>query len=203
MLSRKLFTAAIVAGLMSVGTAAQAHDGEHHEPVKPVTSGKPVYLTAFLNGAKEVPTPGGPAVGDTDGFAQALVKIQGNQVSFGLKWRGISAPTAGHIHAGAAGANGPVNVGFFGQALATSLRAGVGTVTVADPAIIESLKKNPQAFYANIHTAEFPGGAVRGQFQKTKPFNVESVLEPRRDPRGRRRRRPGGSGARWPARRRR
>lgn len=176
MLSRKLFTAAIVAGLVSVGATAQAHEGEHTGTAKPDTSGDAVYLTARLNGANEVPTPGGPAVGDKDGFARAFVKIQGNQVSFGLKWRGISAPTAGHIHAGAAGVNGPVSVGFFGQALASSLRAGVGTVTVDDPAILKSLKKNPRQFYANLHNADFPGGAVRGQFQKTKPFDVESVL---------------------------
>jgi CHRD domain-containing protein len=179
MLSRKLFTAAIVAGLIGVGAPGQAHDGpggEHGGSATPSSSGKAVYLTAELNGANEVPTPGGPAVGDPNGHAQAFVKIQGNQVSFGLKWRGIAAPTAGHIHAGAAGANGPVSVGFFGQALAPSVRAAVGTVTVADAAVIESIKTNPGAFYANIHTAEFPGGAVRGQFEKAKPFDVESVL---------------------------
>ncbi len=180
MLRKKLFTAVIAAGLIGVGAPAQAHDGEHggeHDgSATPSSSGKAVYLTAELNGANEVPTPGGPAVGDPNGHAQAYVKIQGNQVSFGLKWRGIAAPTAGHIHAGGAGANGPVSVGFFGQALAPSVRAGVGTVTVADAAVIESIKNNPGAFYANIHTAEFPGGAVRGQFHKAKPFDVESVL---------------------------
>ena len=181
MLNRLLFTAVIVAGLIGVGAPAQAHDGEHGESAKPSTSapntsGKAVYLTARLNAANEVPTPGGPAVNDPNGHARAYVKIQGNQVSFGLKWRGIAAPTAGHIHAGAAGANGPVSVGFFGQALAPSVRAAVGTVTVADAAVIESIKKNPGKFYANIHTAEFPGGAVRGQFHKTKAFDVKSVL---------------------------
>ena len=45
--------------------------------------------------------------------------------------------------------------------------------TVADAAVIESIKKNPGKFYANIHTAEFPGGAVRGQFHKTKAFDVK------------------------------
>ncbi len=181
MRSRKLFTATVVAALMSVGAPAQAHDGEHTEAAKPSTSapnknGKAVYLTARLNGANEVPTPGGPAVNDPNGHARAYVKIQGNQVSFGLKWRNIAAPTAGHIHAGGTRVNGPVNVGFFGQALAPSVRAAVGTVTVADAAVIESLKKNPGQFYANIHTAEFPGGAVRGQFHKTNPFDVKSVL---------------------------
>ena len=176
MLSRKLFTAAIVAGLVSVGAPAHAHGGEHAAAAKPSTSGKAVYLTARLNGANEVPTPGGPAVGDPDGRARAYVKIQGNQVSFGIKWRGIAAPTAGHIHAGSAGANGPVSVGLFGQAISPTVRAAVGTVTVADTALLESIKKNPAKFYANIHTSEFPGGAVRGQFHKSKSFDLHSVL---------------------------
>ena len=56
------------------------------------------------------------------------------------------------------------------------MRAAVGTLTVADAAVIGSIKKNPAQFYANIHTAEFPGGAVRGQFHKTSPFDLRSLV---------------------------
>jgi hypothetical protein len=180
MLSKNLFSAVVVAGLIGVGVPAQAHDGEHvGEPggsATPSSRGKAVYLVAELNGANEVPTPGGPAVGDPNGHALALVKIRGNRVSFGLQWRGTAAPTAGHIHAGAAGANGPVSVGFFGQALPLSVRAALGTVTVADAAVIEAIKDNPGGFYVNIDTADFPGGAVRGQLQTAMPLHMESVL---------------------------
>jgi len=32
-----------------------------------------------------------------------------------------------------------------------------------DPALIKQIRDEPKGFYLNIHTAEFPGGAVRGQ----------------------------------------
>ncbi|WP_372347744.1 CHRD domain-containing protein [Streptomyces sp. KL116D] len=41
-----------------------------------------------------------------------------------------------------------------------------GTVTVKDSALLGRLKADPGAFYANLHTAEFPGGAVRGQLHR-------------------------------------
>jgi hypothetical protein len=137
-----------------------------------------VYFGAALNGRNEVRgAPGSPAVGDPDGKAVELLRIQGNQVSFALKWQGISAPTAGHIHLGATGTNGAVEIPFFGSAVPGNLTAAVGKVTVGDVALLNSIKSNPAGFYANIHTAEFPGGAVRGQLNKlTKPVDLNSVL---------------------------
>jgi hypothetical protein len=163
--------------LTAFGSTASAHPG--HEPAPspgnngsppaatPVdTSGSATFLVAELNGRNEVPVAGGPAVGDQDGKAKQIVKIQGNQVSFSIAWKGIAAPTAAHIHEGKAGANGAVKVPFFGAGLPGTLDTVVGKVTVDDKALLDSLKKNPGNFYANLHTAEFPGGAVRAQFRK-------------------------------------
>src|SRR5439155_21661728 len=97
--------------------------------------------------------------------------------SFAMKWRGIGAPTAGHVHAGAAGVNGAVKIGFFGAALPDTLNAAVGSVTVTDTALLDALKTTPGDFYANLHTAEFSGGAVRGQFHKVAhPVDLFGVL---------------------------
>jgi hypothetical protein len=94
-----------------------------------------------------------------------------------MKWKGIAAPTAGHIHLGATGVNGAVKVPFFGAALPNTLTAAVGTVTVTEPGLLDSIKSNPGGFYANIHTGEFPGGAVRGQLHKvTHPVDLNSFL---------------------------
>ncbi|MEY9963548.1 hypothetical protein ABIA33_001581 [Streptacidiphilus sp. MAP12-16] len=134
--------------------------------VTPDTSGTAVYLAASLIGRNEVPVAGKPKVGDPDGRAVELLRIQGNQVSFALSWKGIAAPTEAHVHLGAKGVNGKVEIALFATALPGSLNSVTGTVTVADRALLASLRSDPGAFYANIHTAEFPGGAVRGQLHR-------------------------------------
>ncbi|MEV2253071.1 CHRD domain-containing protein [Streptomyces sp. NPDC050147] len=133
-----------------------------------------------MNGANEVPAPGGPAVGDKDGRALEFIKVEGDKVSVSVKWRGTGKPTALHIHQGAKGTNGGVKVDFtelLGKSESESESKGkgkgkgksrllTGTVKVDDAALLGQLKADPGSFYANLHTAEFPGGAVRGQLHK-------------------------------------
>ncbi|MGW8380054.1 CHRD domain-containing protein [Streptomyces sp. ODS28] len=118
-----------------------------------------------LDGADEVPVPGGPAVGDKDGKALAVMRVQGDRVSFRFTFRGIAAPTAGHVHEGAKGQNGPVRIAFFTKEQPGGGHSVSGTVRVTDGALLERLRTEPRNFYFNLHTAEFPGGAVRGQVQ--------------------------------------
>ncbi|MFG2649851.1 CHRD domain-containing protein [Streptomyces sp. NPDC048436] len=131
-------------------------------------------FVASLNGANEVPVQGGPAVGDKDGRALEFVRVEGDKVSVTVKWRGTGKPTALHLHQGAKGTNGGIKVDFTkllstkgtgSEATGKSHRV-TGTVTVDDAALLAELKTNPGGFYANLHTAEFPGGAVRGQLHK-------------------------------------
>jgi hypothetical protein len=174
--------AAAVLGTVGALAAAQialAHDEQGAPPGSaPADASSPAtFLVASLNGRNEIPVPGGPAVADPDGQALAVVRIKGNQVSFAIAWKGLAPLTAGHIHLGAAGTNGAVKVPFFGTGLSDNLTAATGTVTVSDTTLLESLTSNPTGFYANLHTAEFPGGAVRGQLHKTtKAIDLTSVL---------------------------
>jgi hypothetical protein len=168
--------AAVVAG----GTAALAHGTQDHVS-QTVPASAPadaaMFFAAALNGRNEIPVAGGPAVGDPDGQAVELLRIKGNQVSFAIKWKNIGAPTAGHIHVGVSGANGAVQIPFFGAGISDNLEAVTGSVTVTDHALLDSLKSNPAGFYVNLHTAAFPGGAVRGQLHAiTHPVDLTSVL---------------------------
>jgi hypothetical protein len=140
-------------------------------------TGDAVFLAADLSGKNEVPANDGKKVGDQDGKAIEVIRIKGNTVSFAVTYKGIGAPVASHIHAGAEGANGAVKVPFFATALPDTVSAATGTVTVDDPAVLDGLKNNPEQFYANLHTAEFNGGAVRGQFKKLdKAVDLQRVL---------------------------
>ncbi|MGW7414800.1 CHRD domain-containing protein [Streptomyces sp. NPDC054863] len=157
------------------------------------------FFAASLNGANEVPTPGGPAVGDRDGVALEFVKVRGDVVSFAVKWRGIDRPSALHIHRGDRGVNGGIKVDFTEQlgrggsghggsghggsgrgASGRGASGGTasGSVRVKDRAVLEALKANPTSFYANLHTRQFPGGAVRGQLHKvTNSFDFGRAPE--------------------------
>ena len=115
-------------------------------------------LTATLTGAAEVPGPG-----DADGAGTAVVTLnQGqNEVCFELSVSNIAPATAAHIHAGAAGAAGDVVVTL------TPPKDGSSKGCVSTTAeVIKNIRQNAANFYVNVHNAEFPDGAVRGQLSK-------------------------------------
>ncbi|WP_030945251.1 CHRD domain-containing protein [Streptomyces sp. NRRL S-646] len=123
-------------------------------------------LAASLRGANEVPVAGGPAVGDKDGAALEFIKVQDDKVSVAVTWRGTGKPTMLHIHQGAKGTNGGVKVDFTDLLKNSKRHSVTGTVEVKDAGLLAALKSDPGSFYANLHTTEFPGGAVRGQLHK-------------------------------------
>ena len=40
-----------------------------------------------------------------------------------------------------------------------------GTVVV-EKELVKEIRKNPEAYYVNVHNAAYPSGAVRGQLSK-------------------------------------
>ena len=116
-------------------------------------------FTISLSGAAEVPGPG-----DTDGTGTAEIRLnQGqNQVCFELTVSSIATATAAHIHEGAVDAAGPVVV-----TLTTPAANGKSKGCVdATADLIKRIRQTPENFYVNVHNADFPDGAVRGQLAK-------------------------------------
>jgi hypothetical protein len=146
------------------GTGTSGKNSKHAGTFTKPASGRAVTFAATLTGANEVPVAGGPAVNDPDGKAVALVKVKGDRVTFALQWKGF-VPSLGHIHQGAAGQNGAVKVPLFGTAMPDTVHSAAGQVAVTDAELAKSIRTDPQAFYVNLHSAEFPGGAVRGQLE--------------------------------------
>ena len=109
---------------------------------------------ADLNGANES---GG---GDPDGSGIARVETNDtlNTVCADLEVRDIGIVTAAHIHRGAAGENGPPVVTLDPPDDNDSDDCD----TVSDD-LIDEIRRNPGGFYVNIHTADYPNGAIRGQ----------------------------------------
>jgi hypothetical protein len=116
-------------------------------------------LTATLTGAAEVPGPGDP-----DGTGEAVITLNQGRglVCFQLTVANIAPATASHIHRGSAGVAGPVVVGLTPPPSSGSS----SNCVFADPDLIKEIRQNPENYYVNVHNAQFPAGAVRGQLSK-------------------------------------
>jgi CHRD domain len=113
---------------------------------------------AVLTGSQEVPPT------NTAGFGNATVRFTDAthiEVTINVANLG-SAINNFHIHENSAGANGPVVVNLIGLGGAFVNGKMTGTFPI-DPAVAARLIAHPETFYVNVHTTQFPGGAVRGQ----------------------------------------
>jgi hypothetical protein len=117
-----------------------------------------ITLHATLTGAAEIPGPGDP---DGTGTVQIVGNV-GRQTLTTLCYRlsvaGIGTPTAAHIHQAPAGVAGPIVV-----PLDPPIDGSSSGCVRADPDLVKDILTNPEKYYVNVHNAEFPAGALRGQ----------------------------------------
>lgn len=126
-------------------------------PAQAQQGGRP--LSAHLTGAAEKPNPG-----DTDGSGHATfrVNVGQSQVCWDLMVEKIGAATAAHIHKAGPDAAGPPVIPLTAPG-ADGKGSGCAT---ASAELVKDILQNPAAYYVNVHNAEFPAGAVRGQLSK-------------------------------------
>jgi CHRD domain-containing protein len=157
------------AGLLGLVLAACGGDegggGEVTSDTSTTSSSAPpattnVNLEAKMSGKEEVPGPG-----VTDGAGVAEVRIEGEEICYKLNATMGEMPTAAHIHTGAAGASGPVLVNLMPAF--TKGESGFKAENCLPPAsAAPQIAENPAGYYVNVHTAEHPNGAMRGQLAK-------------------------------------
>lgn len=116
-------------------------------------------LSATLSGGAEKPTPGDP---DGAGSANLRLNVGQSQVCYDIKVSGIAPATMAHIHKAPPTAAGPVSVPLKQPAA----DGKVSACAKADQAVIKDILQNPGDYYVNVHNAEYPAGAVRGQLSK-------------------------------------
>ena len=142
-LKRGLLAAAIpVVGLFAYANIAAAHGPER--------------LNTELLGSNEVPEPGDP---DGTGRARIFEVRDADTLCYLIKVSGIEPATAAHIHEGAIDEAGPVVV-TLEPPTSGSVR---GCVSGLDEALVAEIFAEPDDYYVNVHNAEYPRGAVRGQ----------------------------------------
>lgn len=121
-------------------------------------------LTAQLvGGPEEVPNPGDP---DGTGTATVTLDMGSGQISYTINASNITLPAAAaHIHEGERGVAGPVVVPLD----APGADGMVSGTTAVDAALMQRIQQNPGGFYVNVHTSDYPSGAIRGQLAMGAP----------------------------------
>jgi hypothetical protein len=111
-----------------------------------------------LTGAAEVPDPGAPP--PASGTATITVNPGQEEVCWTIEADGIELPyTGAHIHEGAVGEFGDVVV-----PLTSPDESGFSSGCAEVPREVTlDILKNPEDYYVNVHTEQFPNGAIRGQ----------------------------------------
>ncbi len=120
-------------------------------------------LQAAMRGPNEVPQPGPAKARGTATVVISRPKTGPGTICVLMTAFNIKLPaTASHIHRGPEGVAGPVVVPLqppdaFGRSSACT--------TGVDRALIKEILTTPYNFYVNVHTTDFPNGAMRGQLQ--------------------------------------
>lgn len=123
-------------------------------------------LQAGLSGgAAEVPDPGDP---NGSGAATVTINVKMGRVCFAIAVQDVTLPTAAaHIHEGAEGVAGDVVITLKPpvEVAGTGIGLAQGCLRNQPKPVLRAIKADPGGYYVNVHTEDFPGGAVRGQLQ--------------------------------------
>jgi hypothetical protein len=127
-------------------------------------------FVATLSGQEEVPPTNSQATGMADFI------ITGENAEYSVNASNIQGVTAGHIHSGGQGENGPIVVTLFKNDSPTNEVSETGSITVdklEGPMAGKQLTDLVTAMrngeiYVNIHTEQNPNGEIRGQITSSQ-----------------------------------
>jgi hypothetical protein len=122
-------------------------------------------FVATLSGQEEVPPTNSQATG------MAEFTVTGENAEYSVNASNIQDVTAGHIHSGKQGENGPIVVTLFKNDSPTNEVSETGSITadkLEGPMAGKQLTDLVTAMnngdtYVNIHTEQNPNGEIRGQ----------------------------------------
>src|SRR5438094_7655631 len=134
----------------------------------PSSGGTPFQVA--LTGEAESPN------GDPVATGTATVRLRAGQgqVCYQLATNNLpTAAVAAHIHRAAAGTSGPVVVPLRTPDAASGRASGC---TTTPRTLVNAILGAPGSYYVNVHTSDFPNGAVRGQLTGTSTASFGKVL---------------------------
>ena len=124
----------------------------------PVAANHFVTMSTTLSGSEEVPGPGDP-----NGKGRIALDVYASgTICYQAKIQAIDGVAAAHIHEASAGAAGPVVVDLRPDLASwTGNKAAYCVTTSVETAA--DIVANPADYYVNVHNADYPAGAIRGQ----------------------------------------
>ena len=123
-------------------------------------SAKVKKLEANLSGKNEMPA------ADPDGSGKAELRLNRakKRICFEIRVKKIGTVVAAHIHKGGkAVASGAIVVPLIETQSSKTKFEGCHA---ASRKTISAILKHPRSYYVNVHTPDFPAGAIRGQLHK-------------------------------------
>jgi hypothetical protein len=125
------------------------------------SSGSNNVLVAHLSGRNENPG------ADPNGRGGAAVVLTGSRVCLSMSYSGLSKVVAAHIHHAPKGKNGPIVVDPKFTTGGPAIRGTLGRcVTPNAGTSVSDIRNHPSDYYVNIHSTQFPAGAIRGQLRR-------------------------------------
>ncbi|PRO66609.1 CHRD domain-containing protein [Alkalicoccus urumqiensis] len=150
---------AVLAGAAVTGTSvmADSHDSE--------SSGTAMF-TADLSPDQET----ADVESDASGMAEFELNEDQTEVTYTVEAESLTGVTMAHIHSGAEGEDGPVEVGLFDTDEAEDIDGELASGTFGEDdlagdmdwdGLLEAMTN--EGLYVNVHTEEYPDGEIRGQ----------------------------------------
>lgn len=134
-----------------------------------VVSAAETTLTATLAGVTEGENPGNP---DGSGTATVVLDPATGEACWDLTAEDIGPVLQSHIHIGAAGESGDVLIPLDVDGFDGTSEGCTSDVAAAD---LQDVIDDPAGYYVNLHTEEFPAGAIRGQLAVGSPNTAMQV----------------------------
>jgi hypothetical protein len=156
--STKILTIVAIAAVIAAGAITTNSIG--------ITSAQEQKFMAKLSGQDEVP----PTNSQATGMAE-FTPMGTDSVMYSVNATNIQGATAGHIHSGKPGENGPIVVTLFKYDSPMNQVSESGSITadkLEGPMAGKQLSDLTTAMsngetYVNIHTEQNPNGEIRGQ----------------------------------------